>query len=115
MPAKSKASARKSKDPCAELKRKLKARDAELRQAREQQAAVSDILRAISATATDVKPALRTIARHAMRLCQSVDARIWLVEGDRAQYVTGCGSIPPREGGRNSSARPEIRHGPSNC
>jgi GAF domain-containing protein/CheY-like chemotaxis protein/anti-sigma regulatory factor (Ser/Thr protein kinase) len=99
MPAKSKASAGKSKDPCAELKRELKARDAELKEARVQQAAISDILRVISATATDVKPALRTIARHAMRLCQSVDARIWLVEGDRAKYVTGCGSIPPAKPG----------------
>jgi hypothetical protein len=76
MPVKSKASAGKSKDPCAELKRELK-------DAREQQTAVSDILRVISAMAADVKPALRTIARHAMRLCQSVDARIWLV------YTTG--------------------------
>ena len=92
MPAKSKTPARKSKDPCAELKRELK-------EAREQQAAVSDILRAISATAADVKPALRTIARHAMRLCQSVDARIWLVQGDRAKYLTGYGSIPPAKPG----------------
>jgi len=99
MPAKSKAKTRKSKDPCAELKRKLKQRDAELKEAREQQAAVSDILRAISATATDVEPALRIIARHAMRLCGSVDARIWLVEGDRAKYFTGCGSIPPAKPG----------------
>jgi putative component of toxin-antitoxin plasmid stabilization module len=82
-------------DPCAEFKRKLKERDAELKEAREQQAAVSDILRVISGTATNVKPVLRSIAEHAMRLCQSVDARIWLVEGDRQKYVTGCGSIAP--------------------
>jgi GAF domain-containing protein len=75
------------------LKRKLKERDAELKESREQQAAVSDILRVISGAATDVKPALRTIAEHAMRLCQSVDARVWLVEGDKQKYVTGCGSI----------------------
>ena len=34
-----------------------------------------------------------------MRLCQSADARIWLVEGDRAKYLTGYGSIPPAKAG----------------
>ena len=86
MPAKAKASAKKAKDPCAELKRELK-------EAREQQTAVSDILRVISGTATDVKPMLRTIARHAMRLCASHDARIWLKDGDKLKYITGCGGI----------------------
>jgi len=84
---------RKSKDPCAALKLKLKERDAELKESRAQQAAVSDILRVISGTATDVKPVLRSIAEHAMRLCQSLDARIWLVEGDQQKYITGCGRI----------------------
>jgi hypothetical protein len=82
------------------VKRKLQKRDAELKEAREQQAAVSDILRAISGTVTDVKPVLRSIAAHAMRLCKSVDARMWLVEGDKARYVTGCGSILPADPGQ---------------
>src|SRR3970040_2717383 len=99
MPAKSKASPRNSKDPCAELKRKLKERDAELKEAREQQAAVSGILRAISGTATDVKPVLRSIAEHAMRLCGSHDARIWLVEGENIKDLTGCGDITPFQEG----------------
>jgi len=89
----------KSKDPCAALKLKLKERDAEFKESRAQQAAVSDILRVISGTATDVKPVLQSIAEHAMWLCQSVDARIWLVEGDRAKYVTGCGGITPAKEG----------------
>jgi GAF domain-containing protein/anti-sigma regulatory factor (Ser/Thr protein kinase) len=64
-----------------------------LKEAREQQAATSEILRVIAGTVADVKLVLAKIAEHAMRLCQSVDARIWLAEGDRQQYVTGCGPL----------------------
>ncbi len=95
MPRKSKAKTRKSKDPCADLKRMLKERDAELREAREQQAAVSDILRVMSGARSHVMPVLQVVAKHAMRLCRSRDARVWLVEGDRSKYVAGCGDIAP--------------------
>jgi GAF domain-containing protein/anti-sigma regulatory factor (Ser/Thr protein kinase) len=80
-------------------KRKAGDRGAELKEALEQQEAVSSILRTISHAQTDVVPVLETIAEHAMRLCRGQDARIWLVEGDRARYVTGCGDIvPPKDG-----------------
>jgi signal transduction histidine kinase len=81
------------------LKRKPGEPNAELKEALEQQEAVSSILRAISRAQTDVVPVLETIAKHAMRLCRGQDARIWLVQGDRARYLTGCGDIaPPKDG-----------------
>ena len=80
-------------------KRKAGDRSVALKEALEQQEAVSSILHAISCAQTDVVPVLEAIARHAMRLCRGQDARIWLVHGDRARYVTGCGDIvPPKDG-----------------
>ncbi len=98
--------ARKSTASRAARKRKVpppkgKARgsNAELKEALEQQEAVSSILRAISRAQNDIVPVLETIAEHAMRLCRAGDARIWLVEGDRIRYVTGCGDISPADRG----------------
>ena len=79
--------------------RKAGGPDTELKEALEQQEAVSSILRAISRAQTDIVPVLETIAEHAMRLCRAGDARIWLVEGDRIRYVTGCGDISPADRG----------------
>jgi GAF domain-containing protein/anti-sigma regulatory factor (Ser/Thr protein kinase) len=98
--------ARKSKRPrgvrkrkAAQLKHRSGDRSAELKEALEQQAAVSSILRVISRSPPDVMPVLETIAEHAIRLCQARDARIWLVQGDRLGYITGCGDIPPANPG----------------
>ena len=90
MPKKVKASSKKSTPASTELKLKLKKRTAELKRTREQQAAVSDILRVIAEYPADVTPVLETIAEHARRLCQSSDARVWLVEGNSLKYVAGC-------------------------
>jgi len=89
--------ARKRKVP--PLKGKARGSNAELKEALEQQEAVSSILRAISRAQNDIVPVLETIAEHAMRLCRAGDARIWLVEGDRIRYVTGCGDISPADRG----------------
>ena len=84
----------KSRKSSASLEREVQALKRELSEAREQQAAVSDILRMMSGSPADLVPVLRSIAEHAMRLCESRDARIWLVDGDRIRYFTGCGDIP---------------------
>ena len=98
--------ARKSSRPpvarkrqAAQPKRRSGDPGTEPKEALEQQAAVSGILRAMSRAQTDVVPVLETIAEHAMRLCRARDARIWLLEGDRIRYVTGCGDIPPASEG----------------
>jgi len=83
------------KESYAGLERKVEERTAELRETLEQQTAISEILRVISGSPTDIMPVLQVVAEHAMRLCQSSDARVWLVEGDKVKYVTGCGGIAP--------------------
>ena len=77
------------------LRPALKARDRDLAESLEQQNAISEILRVISASPTNIMPVLKVVAENAMRLCQSRDARIWLVDGEKIKYVTGCGSISP--------------------
>jgi signal transduction histidine kinase len=88
------------KESYAGLERKVEDRTAELKESLEQQTAISDVLRVISSSPSDVTPVLQVVAEHAMRLCQCPDARVWLVEGDKLRYVTGCGDISPATEGQ---------------
>ena len=91
MPARSKAKTR-LKDPCAELKRKLKEREAELNEARAQQSAVSDILRVISGTPTDPQPVFDTILSNATRLCDAYRGSLQLYDGNVFTRVADQGA-----------------------
>ncbi|MGQ0522526.1 MAG: GAF domain-containing protein, partial [Betaproteobacteria bacterium] len=72
----------------------LPARNAEITEALEQQTATAEILRIISTSPTDVTPVLDMVARRAAQLCESLDARILLVDGDMMKYVAGFGDVP---------------------
>jgi len=66
----------------AGLERKVEERTAELKTALEQQTAISEILRVISASPTDVQPVLDVVAERAARLCEAPYARVMMIEGD---------------------------------
>jgi signal transduction histidine kinase len=66
----------------------------ETKEALEQQTAISEILRVMSASPADVQPVLQAVADRALVICQSSDARIFLVEGDKLRYAAGVGDIP---------------------
>jgi GAF domain-containing protein/HAMP domain-containing protein/anti-sigma regulatory factor (Ser/Thr protein kinase) len=66
----------------------------ETKEALERQTAISDILRVISASPTDMAPVLNAVAGHAARLCESPDARIFFAEGEFLRLVAGAGSTP---------------------
>jgi signal transduction histidine kinase len=66
----------------AGLERKVEARTRELSDALEQQTAISEILRVISASPTDVQPVLDAVAQRAARLCEAPVVHVVLLEGD---------------------------------
>ena len=88
------------------LFRELQERNAELREALEQQTATSEILRVIASSPTDIQPVLDTVTENAARLCDAVDAQIWRVDGDRVRFAAQYGSIPSP---RIEEGRPIIR------
>jgi PAS domain S-box-containing protein len=66
----------------------------ETKEALEQQTAISEVLRVISDSPTDVKPVLEAVAHRAAKICNATDARIFLVEGERLRHAAGFGDVP---------------------
>ncbi|HET7392419.1 MAG TPA: GAF domain-containing protein, partial [Candidatus Binatia bacterium] len=66
----------------------------ELAEAREQQAATSDILRVIASSPTDIQPVFDTIARSAARLCEAFDVIVLRVDGEILRLVAHHGPMP---------------------
>src|SRR5262245_46619354 len=66
----------------------------ELAEAREQQAATSEILRVVSSSPMDLKRVFAEIAASAARLCNAYDAAIGQVDGDKLHLVAHYGPIP---------------------
>ena len=67
----------------------------ELKESLEQQTATSEILGVIASSPTDIQPVLAAVAENAARVCDSVDAQIWRVEGDMARKVANYGVVSP--------------------
>src|SRR4029450_13149466 len=65
----------------AGLEHKVEERTRELTNSLEQQTAISEILRVISSSPTDVQPVLDAVAERAAHLCGSPSARVLLVAG----------------------------------
>jgi signal transduction histidine kinase len=66
----------------------------ETKESLEQQTAISEVLRVISNSPTDVKPVLDAVAERAAKICDAVDARIFLEDGDKLRHVAGFGEMP---------------------
>ena len=66
----------------------------ETKEALEQQTAISEVLRVMSNSPSDVKPVLDTVAIRAATLCQASDARIFMREAEQLRHVAGFGDLP---------------------
>ncbi len=60
-------------------------------EALEQQTAISEILRVISGSPTDVKPVLDAVAARALHLCDAAQSVIVLAEGTHVRFAAGAG------------------------
>jgi GAF domain-containing protein len=65
-----------------------------LAEALEQQTATSEILRVISSSPTDLQPVLDAIAASAARLCDSVDAQVFRIDGEVLRIAASYGALP---------------------
>ncbi len=74
----------------------LEARTRELAQAADQQAATSEVLRAISNSRSDPGPVLKAVAEHAARLCDADISQIFQIDGELLRVVASHGPIPSR-------------------
>ena len=72
----------------AGLEQKVEARTQELRNSLEQQTAITEILRVISSSPTDVQPVLQAVAERAAHLCDAPYARVLLIDGDVLRLMT---------------------------
>jgi GAF domain-containing protein/anti-sigma regulatory factor (Ser/Thr protein kinase) len=81
----------------ARLFTELQERNAALSEALDQQTTTAEVLRVISAAPTDLPRVLGTICESAARLCESDNARIWRVGGDRLLLVANHGDLLERE------------------
>ncbi|MCC6193603.1 MAG: GAF domain-containing protein [Burkholderiales bacterium] len=70
------------KESYAGLERKVEERTHELQNSLEQQTAISEILRVISSSPTDVQPVLDAVAERAAQLCHAPFSRVMLIDGN---------------------------------
>jgi signal transduction histidine kinase len=80
----------------------------ETKDALDQQTAISEILRVISSSPTDVKPVLDAIADRAARLCDASVASMYLIDGPNLRLLASKGPTPIRAKRRSAADRPRI-------
>ena len=91
-----KPAARGHGSSAADLEHQLDRRTRELAEAREQQAATSEILRVISRAPTDVQPTFDAIAASATRLCDALNALVIRFDGQLMHLAAHHNVSPDR-------------------
>ena len=98
-----------SRESVAALKKTIAVQAQQIREAAEQQTAMSEILRVIASSPTDLQPVLDVVAANAARLCKASDALIVRVKGDNHIPVASYGTLAPTHGISTSRGSPAGR------
>src|SRR6516225_6123744 len=69
-------------------------RTGELSESLEQQTGISEVLKVISGSPTDIQPVLDAVGENAARLCEANNAVIFRLEGNLLRHVASYGHIP---------------------
>src|SRR5262245_35910239 len=87
------ATKHRSRSISSSKRAELDQRTRELKEARDQQAAISDILRVISSSPGDVQPVFDTLAKHAARICEAQFVDIVVVEDGMIRVGAKIGEL----------------------
>ncbi len=90
------------------LFKELQERNRDLTESLDQQTAMSEVLRIISSSPTDIQPVLDAVAERAARLCDAWDGIIFRVDGDALQMVAHRGPIDATKGLRLPISRASV-------
>jgi len=82
----------------ARLLNELRQRTSDLTESLEQQTAISEILRVISNSPSNVQPVLASVAEHAARICEAQFTNIVIVENDFLRIAMRFGQVAPPVG-----------------
>jgi GAF domain-containing protein len=93
-PRKEPTAARGRGSSTADLQKQLDRRTRELVEAREQQAATSEVLQVISSSPGELGPVFQTMLANATKLCEASYGTLWLCEGDGFRAVALHGGLP---------------------
>ena len=80
----------------------------ELDEAREQQAATTDVLRIVSASSGEVKPVFQAILSNAVRICEAKFGILALYEGDSVFRAVATHNLPPAFAQRAAERRDRL-------
>jgi GAF domain-containing protein/CheY-like chemotaxis protein len=83
---------KKLKAKTQQLEQKLAACTHELAEARQQQAATSEVLRVIASSPGDLQPVFQAMLKNALRVCSAKLGNLWLREGDHFRIAATRGA-----------------------
>jgi two-component system NtrC family sensor kinase len=78
----------------ANLEERFDALSRELKEAREQQTATSQVLQVISSSPGELQPVFQAMLQNATRICEATYGAMWLCEGDGFRNVAFHGALP---------------------
>jgi signal transduction histidine kinase len=78
----------------SDLQEQLKRQARELDEAREERAALAEVLRLISSSPGELAPVFQSMLEHAVRICEAKFGMLYLYDGDAFHAVSHCNAPP---------------------